>query len=907
MALNGPRSLSNFTIGTFNVRGLSSATKRDQLSEEQTAHRCIQETKCPGGFDVVSGHYRLIGLPSTSRHYGLAFAVASYLEGKLLRYWSVSDRLAVLQLSLGRHSTLTVINAYGPTSQVTLHDQDTQDDFYSALDSVTTRYSSSALTLIAGDFNSKLGRKLTNERSIGEHSCGIRNTNGTALAGFLETHGLFACNTAFQHATRHKTTWQGQYRDATNGTIVPIYNTIDFVICRLSHKSLLTDSRAYAGTLLDSDHRLLIAQLDLSRLYYVWSENAQPPSAKHARYNTEQLASGPLRAQFREAVTESLPEVNPNMSASQKWDLLKGTLKSAAETTIGRSVPRHKNPHCQDMAALSETQRKLRLQINNTRNPARKQELKQQRNRILHAQRRRARDNASVRLDHLASEVERLHDGAKMFRAVQEMTRKPASKLRIQDDSGRVICNAAELNERVTHHFGQQFNDPRVMELPAFTGVPSPLTMPITPGEVQRAISKLNSGRACGHDDLPADLLKSTADLIAPAIAEIFNDALEHHESLDIGKGVLILLQKPGKPVGPLTSVRPIVLLSALRKTLSLVVLSRIATKVDNFLSPSQSGFRRGRSTADVVFGYRWLCAKAQRQRVTIEFLCIDLSRAFDTIRRDKLLEVLQSFLDEPELRMIRFLLAATSLEPRLSTGECHAFASTIGTPQGDSLSPVLFTVYLEAALRDLRSRLPPRPPADAKLPLDVEYADDIDFISYSRPYLNEIERIAPVCLGEWSLQINAAKTERTSVSRQVDRTHEPWRTTRKLGSLLGEVEDVTRRMQLANVSFHKMWTVWFRGAQISLLLRLRLYSAFVLPVLTYNMGTWGLTKTELSRLDAHHRRHLRQIIGIRWPHRISNDALYRRTHSSPISAAIRAARWSLFGHVLRLPLDAPV
>ena len=68
-------------------------------------------------------------LGNTSRHYGLAFAVATYLEGKLLRYWPVSDRLAVLQLSLGRHSTLTVINAYGPTSQATLHDQDTQDDF----------------------------------------------------------------------------------------------------------------------------------------------------------------------------------------------------------------------------------------------------------------------------------------------------------------------------------------------------------------------------------------------------------------------------------------------------------------------------------------------------------------------------------------------------------------------------------------------------------------------------------------------------------------------------------------------------------------------------------------------------------------------------------------------------------
>ena len=111
-----------------------------------------------------------------------------------------------------------------------------------------------------------------------------------------------------------------------------------------------------------------------------------------------------------------------------------------------------------------------------------------------------------------------------------------------------------------------------------------------------------------------------------------------------------------------------------------------------------------------MVFGYRWLCAKAQRHRVTVEFLGIDLSRAFDTIRRDKLLDTLQTFLDESELRMIRFLLADTSLQPRLSTGDCLAFATTIGTPQVDSLSPVLFTVYLEAALRDLRSRLPTRP-----------------------------------------------------------------------------------------------------------------------------------------------------------------------------------------------------
>ena len=187
---------------------------------------------------------------------------------------------------------------------------------------------------------------------------------------------------------------------------------------------------------------------------------------------------------------------------------------------------------------------------------------------------------------------------------------------------------------------------------------------------------------------------------------------------------------------------------------------------------------------------------------------------------------------------MIRFLLAATSLGPRLSTGDCHDFASTIGTPQGDSLSPVLFTVYLEAANRDLRSRLPPRPPADAKLPLDVEYADDIDFTSYSRPYLNEIERIAPDCLAELSLQINAAKTERTSVSRHVDRTHEPWRTTRKLNSLLGDVEVVARRMQLANVSFYKMWT---SGSEGHILVFICGYGSTQHSYCQYLRTTWAL------------------------------------------------------------------
>ena len=141
------RPPSNFIIRTFNVRGLSSTTKRGHLKE-----------------DFIRQHVdicciRLIGLPATSRHYGLAFAVSAQLTHRFMRYRSVSDRLAVLQIKLGTKSTLTIINAYGPTTKLANNNQDLQEDFFSQLAALSTRYSSSSLFIIAGYLNRKLGRK----------------------------------------------------------------------------------------------------------------------------------------------------------------------------------------------------------------------------------------------------------------------------------------------------------------------------------------------------------------------------------------------------------------------------------------------------------------------------------------------------------------------------------------------------------------------------------------------------------------------------------------------------------------------------------------------------------------------------------------------------------------------------
>jgi len=122
----------------------------------------------------------------------------------------------------------------------------------------------------------------------------------------------------------------------------------------------------------------------------------------------------------------------------------------------------------------------------------------------------------------------------------------------------------------------------------------------------------------------------------------------------------------------------------------------------------------------------------------------------------------------------------------------------------------------------------------------------------------------------------------------------------------MGDCEDIDRRKQLAAAAYSSMYNTWKRRDKVSEKTRLRLYSAFVLPVLLYNCGTWGTTNTVLESLDAFHRRQLRSLLNIKWPNRIPNAALYKRCGTEPISVKVKASRWRLFGHILRLPPTTP-
>ena len=120
------------------------------------------------------------------------------------------------------------------------------------------------------------------------------------------------------------------------------------------------------------------------------------------------------------------------------------------------------------------------------------------------------------------------------------------------------------------------------------------------------------------------------------------------------------------------------------------------------------------------------------------------------------------------------------------------------------------------------------------------------------------------------------------------------------LGSRLGSAEDIDARIIAANRAFSSV--SWKRHTQQS---RLSMFNCLILPVLLYNGALWTLTKALESKIDVWHRRKLRYILGIIFPNKISNNALYAKTAQCPISAVCRRRRLLWFGHVIREGKDA--
>jgi hypothetical protein len=144
--------------------------------------------------------------------------------------------------------------------------------------------------------------------------------------------------------------------------------------------------------------------------------------------------------------------------------------------------------------------------------------------------------------------------------------------------------------------------------------------------------------------------------------------------------------------------------LSTSYKILSNILLSRLTPYVDKIIGDHQCGFQRNRSTTDQIFCIRQILEKKWEYNGTVHQLFIDFRKAYDSVRRDVLHNVLIEFgIQRKLVRQIKMCLNETYIKICIGKHLSGAFPIQNSLKQWDALSPLLFNFALEYAIRKVQ------------------------------------------------------------------------------------------------------------------------------------------------------------------------------------------------------------
>ncbi len=381
-----------------------------------------------------------------------------------------------------------------------------------------------------------------------------------------------------------------------------IYNQIDYIIVPQDQKHVLTDARSYGGSETSSDHKIVRMGMNINWCKLYRKAAKQEPTK---RFDTSRLVNDQeVQTNYTNKLNESIRELA--RTGNLKWENIKTEITKAAEETIGyQKNTKHRTIHDPEIEKMSSEQQKIRLDISNSADTDEITKLKSKRKIILKELTKKVAEKKEKEVDSIVANIDTAKDDARMFKAVKYLNRKPPENTFVHDKQGRCVTNKQNMYIIINEHFKNVFHKENVEKLEPFKeDVPKRLNHPLTKKEVMKTANCMANNKATA--DLPAELVKYAPECVHESIATALNDMFEKHQDINIGEGILLPIQKPKpKTVGPVKNLRPITLTKIIRKLLSRATTMRIAPKTKTYLSHSQSAYREGRSTSDIMWSYR--------------------------------------------------------------------------------------------------------------------------------------------------------------------------------------------------------------------------------------------------------------------------------------------------------------
>ena len=298
-------------------------------------------------------------------------------------------------------------------------------------------------------------------------------------------------------------------------------------------------------------------------------------------------------------------------------------------------------------------------------------------------------------------------------------------------------------------------------------------TLPIpthefTEDELKAAIKNTSTGKACGLDNIPAEAWKKGP--LTNELLTVCNNTLSTGISPTIWRRAAIIPIPKKGDLSNRQNYRGISLIPVAVKIYNKMLLNRLKPHLEKILRTNQNGFREGRSTVGQILALRRIIEEVQMNNIPAVLDFIDFRKAFDSISREKLFQILAAYgIPEPIIIAIKAAYKNTMAQVVTKDGNTEFFNIKAGVLQGDTLAPYLFIIMVDYIMRTatqdsehlgftITERQNRRHPATYLT--DTDFADDIALLSNTVADAQKLLTLVVEAAKNIGLNINEGKTE---------------------------------------------------------------------------------------------------------------------------------------------------
>ena len=412
------------------------------------------------------------------------------------------------------------------------------------------------------------------------------------------------------------------------------------------------------------------------------------------------------------------------------------------------------------------------------------------------------------------------------------------------------------------------------------------LNSTITEAEIRNCIKNLKNNKCPARDRIINEYLKCSADKMMSIYLCFFNLVLDTGIIPDPWlEGIIRPIYKhAGDPKQP-ENYRPITVLSCFGKLFTAILNTRLNNFVTyhNILEENQAGFRSGYSTVDHIFTLHVLSEILKHNKKKLFCAFIDFSKAFDSVWRVGLWMKLLSNNINGKLFRIVYNMYKNIKSCVIHSGEQSCFFySQCGVRQGENLSPILFSLFLND-LEDYMSAYGCNgievnmggDQIELFLKLMVLlYADDTVILGTDAENFQNNLNIFYDYTKQWNLNINYNKTKIMIFGARNTRNFQF-----KLGNSNIEICDdfkylgvqfskyrsfhktIKHNVEHAKKALHLLYKR-INNLHIPIDLQIHLFDHTILPILLYGCEVWGFSN--LNMIEIVHNQFLRNITTLR-------------------------------------------